>query len=320
MRMALVTPYLSVVVISWNQLPALRRLIPQLLDQNYAQESYELIVVDDGSTDGTHEWLASLNSDRFRVVTGTTNAGRSASRNRGIREAHGKVIVMIDGDHTVQTDFLAVHASRHRGEACVIVGKSVFDDHPDFRAMNYYLNHCGAIKLPTDRPIPGRYFVTGNCSVPRELLLQVGLFDERFSAWGGEDLDLGVRLVATGVPIYGEPRALAVHHHLRPLDDLLHNLFIYGRESIPLLIAKHPHLFKELNLDRSLRSPDNTSRFSASYRFLFRCLFLAPIYHSVRLVVKWLRRRRLPRFLFDYLHLRQYTLGYRAFLRNKKGS
>lgn len=314
------TPYLSVVVISWNQLAALRRLIPQLLNQDCEFETYELIVVDDGSTDGTRDWLAELKSDRICILAGRTNTGRSASRNRGIREARGDVIVMIDGDHTIQSSFLSIHALRHRNENCVIVGKSVFVDDPDYRALNHYLNHGGADKLSPNEPLPGRYFLTRNCSVPKDLLFQVGLFDEYFSAWGGEDLDLGVRLAATGVPIYGEPRALAVHHHLRPLDELLQNLFIYGRESIPLLVVKHPQLFAELNLDRSLQPPSHNPSHSALYRLLFRLLFAAPFYQALRLIVKLFRRRKLPRFVFDYLHLRQYTLGYIKYLQAKKGN
>ncbi len=310
-------PYLSVVVISWNQVDFLKRLVEQLLEQDYSRVHYEILVVDDGSTDGSREWLKSLAETSVRVIFGAANRGRSASRNAGIRAARGEIIVMIDGDHTVQRNFLSVHAERHQHERCVIIGKSDFVEHPEFRALNSYLNGGGATKRPAYAKLPGRYFLTRNCSAPRDLLMQVGMFDERFSAWGGEDLDLGVKLELTGVPIYGEPRALAIHHHLRPLNDLLQNLYIYGRDGIPVLLQRHPQLFRELNLHRTMPDPKlKTSR--VTFRHLFyRLTMLAPVYHSMRLFTDLFRRRLLPRAVFDYLHLRQYTRGYRAALRSK---
>jgi glycosyltransferase involved in cell wall biosynthesis len=307
-------PFLSVVVISWNQVGFLKRLVNQLIDQDCPRDRYEIIVVDDGSTDGSREWLRSLPAGAVRTIFGSGNRGRAASRNAGIRAARGDVVVMLDGDHTVERSFLAIHAERHTEERCVIVGKSNFVDHPDFRALNHYLNRGGADKLPSDAKLPGRYFLTRNCSVPRDLLMEVGLFDEGFSAWGGEDLDLGVRLESSGVPIYGEPRCPAIHHHLRPLNALLRNLFVYGRDCVPLLLDRHPQLFRELNLHRVLPEPGQGSKIS---QWIYRAVMLAPVYHSVRLTANLLRRRHLPRFVFDYLHLRQYSAGYRASLRSK---
>ncbi len=309
---------LSVVVISFNQADFLRRLVGQLLEQDYDPTACEIIVVDDGSTDGSREWLRSQRDPRVKPLFGEKDRGRSASRNTGIRAATGEIVVMIDGDHTVQRDFLAIHAARHARERCVVVGLSHFADHPDFRALNHYLNHGGASKRSPDAPLPGRYFLTRNCSVPRDLLHEIGLFDERFRAWGGEDLDLGVRLERSGVPIYGEPRALAVHHHLRPLNALLANLYIYGRYGIPVLLERHPQLFRELNLHQVFPAPDGLS-LSFLRRAALRLLMTAPVYYPLRATANLLRRHRLPRALFDYLHLRQYTRGYRHSLKAPRG-
>jgi glycosyltransferase involved in cell wall biosynthesis len=310
----------SVVVISWNQKAFLERLIGQLIDQDYSPDDYEIIVVDDGSTDGSREWLNLLSNERVKTVFGAENRGRSASRNAGIRAARGEIIVMIDGDHTVPRNYLSVLAERHAKEYCVIVGKSDFADNPESRALNTYLNRGGAAKLPVNERLPGRYFLTRSCSVPRDLLLKVGLFDEAFRSWGGEDLDLGIKLERTGVPIYGESRCRALHHHFRSLNDLMDVMFVYGRDSIPILLKRHPQLFRELNLHRALKDPFGKSQGNAVTRAMFRILMLAPIYEMIRAVANGLRRHRLPRVVFDYLHLRQYTRGYQATLRSIKGS
>ncbi|MBU0508476.1 glycosyltransferase [bacterium] len=311
-------PTLSVVVISWNQFAHIRRLVTELLDQDYETDRYEIIVVDDGSTDGTREWLRSVSNERIRPIFGDRHGGRAASRNRGIKVASGNIVVMIDGDHSVERDFLAIHASRHASERCVIVGKSEFEDHPDSRALNHYLNNGGAAKLSLGSRLPGRYFLTRNCSVPTDLLLEIGLFDERFNVWGGEDLDLGMRLEETATPIYGETRCLAVHHHLRPLHELLRNLLTYGKECLPLLLARHPRLFYELNLDRTFSLLNMRSRYSVFYRGAFRLLMYSPVCFVFRFLVVALRRHHLPRIVFDYLHLRQYTRGYMSYLATAK--
>ncbi|RPH96301.1 glycosyltransferase [candidate division KSB1 bacterium] len=307
---------LSVVVISWNQCRFLQRLVEQLIAQEFDKNRFDIIVVDDGSTDGSREWLGSCDPSRVRSILGKEDRGRAASRNAGILASNRDVIVMIDGDHTINPDFLFIHAERHERERCVIVGKSDFVDHPDYRALNHYLNNGGAVKLPRNAKLPGRYFLTRNCSVPRDLLLSIGLFDESFRRWGGEDLDLGVRLEKSGVPIYGEPRALAVHHHLRPLDALLEQLYDFGVDAVPLLLSKHPQLYSEMKLDRIVARPGERVLCGRSGIFyIYRCLLCAAIYHSIRGLALLFRRRRLPRILFDYLHFRQYALGYLSALR-----
>lgn len=306
---------LSVVLISWNHLDFLKRLISQMLDQDFDPADYEVIVVDDGSEDGTQEWLKQQTDSRIIVLLSQDKCGRSTSRNRGIRAARGKIIVMVDGDHTVNRDFLSLHAERHRQKHCAIVGKSDFVDHPDFVALNHYLNNGGAAKLPPDTPLPGRYFLTRNCSVPKSVLLQIGLFDDRYVVWGGEDLDIGARIEDAGVPLYGEPRALAIHHHLRPLNSLLSNLYEYGRLGIPYILERHPRMFRELNLDRLLANPYEKNRFPAFVRLCNRGLMLGPVYYLFRMIANILHRHRLPRWIFDYLHLRQYSSGYIASLK-----
>jgi glycosyltransferase involved in cell wall biosynthesis len=308
---------LSVVVISWNQCAALQRLIAQLLDQDFPASQYEIIIVDDGSSDGTREWLKEPHESRIRVILGEANRGRAASRNVGIKAAQSGIVVMIDGDHTIASDFLSRHAERHNKKCCAVVGRSQFAPADGYCAINTYLNGGGAAKLPPHAPLPGRYFLTRNCSVPRDILKSIGNFDERFTSWGGEDLDLGVKLQESGVPIYGEPRALAWHQHWRPLRMLLTNMEAYGRNAIPVLLEKHPQLFAELNLDHIL-TWHGQSRYAFAHRFFMRVLLWSPVYWVARTTAEVFKNHRLPRCVFDYLHFRAYARGFLNYLQTGK--
>jgi glycosyltransferase involved in cell wall biosynthesis len=303
---------LSVVVVSRNQKESLERLVTQLQKQDCTGENYEIIIVDDASSDGTRGWLLNCKDSRVKPLINQTCGGRAAARNLGILEATGELIVMIDGDHTIQPDFLRLHAEWHKTQTCAVIGKSLYEENSDNRALYHYLNGGGASKLPPGSPIPGRYFQSGNCSAPKSVLLNLGMFDERFTAWGGEDLDLGARIEDAGIPIFADRAMSAIHHHRRTLDDLLKNLFEYGARGIPLILSKHPRMFRELNLDRMLSNPFEPNRYARITRLLFRLLMTTPVYQLIRLKAKLFHQIRMPRLIFDYLHLRQYSSGYRA--------
>jgi glycosyltransferase involved in cell wall biosynthesis len=308
--MAVAAVTLSVVVVSRNQRESLERLVTQLLNQDCDSENCEIIIVDDESSDGTREWLMSCRDARIKPQINKICVGRAAARNQGIRAASGGLIVMIDGDHTIQSDFLRLHAAWHKTQTCAVIGKSLYEELPDNFALYHYLNGGGASKLPPESPLPGRYFQSGNCSIPKSVLINLGMFDERFTAWGGEDLDLGARIEDAGIPIFADRAMTAIHHHRRSLNDLLLNLYEYGARGIPIILSKHPRMFCELNLDRILPNPYEPNRFSPFTRAWFRLLMSAPVYQLILLKAKILRRIRLPRILFDYLHLRQYGRGF----------
>lgn len=300
----------SVVVISFNQFEFIKRLVLQLLEQDFQPNDYEILVVECCSNDGTSDWLASQADPRVRPILLDRVCNRSAGRNQGILASRGDIVVMIDGDHTIERDFLSRHFLAHQRGVCAVVGKSDFASNPDFEAINHYLNNGGAAKLDRRSKLPGRYFLTRNCSVPKQVLIAIGLFDESFDQWGGEDLDLGVRIERAGIPIYGEPDAIAIHHHFRSIEAVLKNVEAYGFGSIPILLRKHPQLFRELNLDRLFSNPFEEDRCSRLTRFAYRMVFSSIIYRVVRRLSVLLSKTRQPRFILDYLHLRQYATGF----------
>jgi hypothetical protein len=89
-------PTVSVIIPTYNRVDILPRAVESVLDQQYAD--FELLVVDDGSTDGTVSMLESYDDPRLRVISHETNEGASAARNTGIRRANGEFVAFLDSD------------------------------------------------------------------------------------------------------------------------------------------------------------------------------------------------------------------------------
>ena len=153
-------------------------------------------------------------------------------------------------------------------------------------------------------PVPYKCFVTGNSSVRRERLLGVGLFDEEFREYGGEDLELGYRLHLDGATFHYDPEALSLHHHLRSLDQVCRLMYRYGATGLPVLLRKHPSLAPVLRLDFL-----DAARLSPR-RLLLRLALLPAAHAAVRSLVGLGMRYRMPSICFDYLWWYNRTRGY----------
>lgn len=299
-------PSLSVVIPTYDEPQRLDAALRSLAVQDYPVRGMEIIVVDDASPQFDPEPLAAaVHPFRLKLIRNKANQGRARSRNAGLRNANGELILFLDSDMTVEPDFLRVHASLHknRGET-VIVGNIRFGPQVPHNRMTRYIESRGVQQLAEGEPVPFKCFVTGNSSMRHDLLLQAGLFDEDFTAYGGEDLELGYRLHQRGAVFRYAPDALSWHHHLRSLDQLNQLMYTYGRNSLPLLMQKHPELAGLLRLDFL-----QASRYAPGRLLL--CLALSSaVYQPVRFLTRYGLKRYIPDLFFSYLWWRNRTRGF----------
>lgn len=195
---------------------SLRATIPSSLD-------YEIILVDDGSTDGTRPWLSTLASP-FRVVLNEHNLGYAGANNRGAAVATGELLVLLNNDLVLTSHWLEPMLALHRklGARAGVIGNVQ-------RAVaTSVVDHSGIVinlkaKPEHDTRLPPRWLrwlrphrravaVTGACALVERLLWnELGGFDEGF-ANGGEDVDFCLRVRQRGRINAVALRSIILHH------------------------------------------------------------------------------------------------------------
>ena len=210
---------LSVVVPTYNRVDTLRVVLPSLLDQTLASDRFEIVIADSRSVDGTAAYVtdfAAAAPSRVRYIPGDY-AGRAAARNAGIAAARAPLVLFTDADIIASRDLLEQHVQAHdaAGDAriavvgCELQVKSL----DDYRMQRDQPATRRPLHPNSRRSLSWLYFLTGNASVGRDDLLAVGGFDEDFTGYGHEDLELGYRLAKAAVELRYNPNAINYHWH-----------------------------------------------------------------------------------------------------------
>lgn len=236
--------FFSVVIPTYNRLPILQKCLLALENQDLTDQkvsNYEIIVVDDGSTDGTLDWICDNFSLLPHVKTFTQNHGGAASaRNLGIDNANGDWIIFIDSDLVVTSVFLQSHANalvkemEIQGNDCLFTYGAVINtcnfDNPT--SENYKITDYSAA-----------YFATGNVAIAKKWLKKAGMFDTSFQQYGWEDLELGVRLKKLNLKLVKCPLAVGYHWHpafkLDDIPQLIEKEIERGKMGV-VFYQKHP--------------------------------------------------------------------------------
>ncbi len=216
-------PHLSVIIPTYNNRAALARTLPPLLAQDFPADQFEIIVLDDGSTDGTREMVTSLTAPVPVHYHWQPNRGRSAARNAGARLARGRILLFLDSDILAGPELLGRHYryyERHDGPIGV-QGRTLI--HPDSKTTLFMRTRELTPDLTQRRrhDLSPYQLVTRNLSMRTEDLWAAGGFDETFVGYGWEDIDLGLRLRARGVRFFYDPETVGYDCDARTLDQTL---------------------------------------------------------------------------------------------------
>ncbi len=296
-------PAASVITAHRGRPDLLERLRACLAAQSFGSGNFEWIPVDDASPGGPPAWMTGDGVDEpwIRPIIAKKHRGRAGARNMALKKARGGVIALVDADMEPNPVWLEMLVRGVRETGAVIVGR--WYPHPALprTAFLEYLHSRGAAKCEPGCAIPGKYFTSANSALPRSWLEQCGGFDERFRGWGGEDLELGLRLEEMGARFLYEPRAWAWHLHQRSWADIERNYLRYGREVVPELLRRYPEAERLLSLD-ALRPPcEKCGPGEAFRRATVQLLNRGELYGLFRFLTNLAPRFPWPDMVFDFM-------------------
>lgn len=232
----------TVILPTYNRLDQLKSVLTGLEKQTYPTENFEVIVISDGSTDGTYEYLQTLQTSLQLNPIQQQNGGAASARNTGISQAKSEMILFIDDDVVPAPGLIQEHARIHEDsdDNIVVIGPmltpSDYDMHPwvvweqEMLYKQYHAMQAGEYQ-PT-----ARQFYTGNTSLTRACLEVSGGFDTRFRR--AEDVELAYRLSDQGVGFVFAPDAIGYHYADRSFKSWFAIPYDYGRNDVVFALEK----------------------------------------------------------------------------------
>ena len=244
---------LTVIIPTKNRAAKVAATLECLCRQTLGAQSFEVVVVDNGSSDSTEEVLAQFGK-RFSAwqVVRESRPGAAAARNRGVEASSGKILLFLDDDILADPWLLEEHLKSHRcfPDSCVLGFvrlpwsnssrkhsslEQCLLDHPEL---------LQSFDFPDPENVPFLHSYTCNLSLARSLFEKVGGFDEAFTSAAFEDVDFGYRLNLLGYHIVHNPRASAIHDFSLSFSGFAQKRRQAGF-ALGYLLEKHAELFPQ---------------------------------------------------------------------------
>jgi GT2 family glycosyltransferase len=295
---------ISVIIPTYNRKGVLRKTLEMLQYQTLPPDRFEVILVDDGSSDGTPEMVAALEPSYRLEMHDQANHGAAAARNLGAREARGEILLFLDSDMLASKELLASHLAKHCSSGrSLVVGPREELDHGTNAPFS---KSSGALEKDyrfKSSELTFQEAFTCNLSVKSSCWSVLEGFDERFPASGYEDIDFAYRAAQAGFSIIPCPEARALHNHPLTFKQQCDQARNYHR-SAALLFRKHPELRGQIIHLRD-KEPVNWKEDTAALiirKLVRRLLSLKPVLHvlivTFNVFQNFLASRRLLEWIY----------------------
>jgi glycosyltransferase involved in cell wall biosynthesis len=272
----------SIVIPTYERMDVLPEVLAAVEDQADAP-AFEVVVVDDGSGDGTGEWLRNRTFKVPARIVSQPNQGPAAARNLGVRAARGRRVAFLGDDTVPSAGWLASHARAHRErpEAAVLAVIGYTGWHPRMRLTPFlrYVNEYGLqfgyalIDDPED--VPFNFLYTSNLSLPRSALLDEP-FDLGFPYPAWEDIELSYRMKKKDLRLIYVPEARVAHDHPTDLERFARRQEKAGYCAV-VFYQRHPELGPFLGVGAEGPPPPPSARRQRWLEKLARALQYTPL-------------------------------------------
>jgi glycosyltransferase involved in cell wall biosynthesis len=254
---------IDIVVPCYNVENVIGSCIESLLDQTIPLKEYHCIFINDYSSDNTQNVLQKYKSTKnITIINQEKNLGLAAARNAGIKKGCSELVALLDGDMTVEKDWLESLSKYFTKNIIAVMGDNIPPKNLSLNPVEkYYFGRLrGARQYDDNENIPLQYMLFGNAMIKREALEESGLFDEKINRYGGEDTDLSAKLwnIYPDSFVFSK-KSNSTHHHRRNLDEFCKSMEIYGSQNLHTLIRRYP---------------EHKSKFAADYISTLKGYFL----------------------------------------------
>lgn len=231
-------PYLSVIICTYNRDKYIYNLLKSIAENTLSKAKYEIVLVNNNSTDATemecNRFCADYDDVVFRYFI-ETNQGLSYARNRGIQEAKGKVVVYVDDDATINKEYLQTYYDFFEKDNKVeAAGGPIFPVYETVEPkwMSHYTRQLITGKLYMGNVVKeftkGAFPGGGNAAYRKSVFDKVGLFNvdlgrKGTSLIGAEEKDLFDKMTAQGIKFFYLPKAIL--YHIIPASKLTEEHF-----------------------------------------------------------------------------------------------
>ena len=257
-------PIISLIVPTFNRLPILKKCLTALEAQTFPAKHFEVIVIDDGSSDGTEAMMQQYHP-RFRLqYLRQANSGTGAARRNGLALANGEYLLLMNDDTICDPDLLEQHMRVQRdlvSERWAVLGNFEYPAEAHRRAFTHFLRTSSfmfpQIDMEAGFPYPYSHFITCNLTIRRQAVVEAGSFDSTYKL--SEDTELGIRLFEMGYGVLYHPAAHAWHDHLPyAVGNLIRRARVYGADYF-YMFRRHPRVVREWAMPVNLTGMDGNA-------------------------------------------------------------
>lgn len=236
----------SVIIPTYNRKDMLRESLASLCYQTCPAAEYEVVIADDGSTDGTGTMIEQWRAACTIIYDWKENSGVNAARNRGALLARGPILLFLDDDMIADPGLLEAHVATHRRFSDVLVKGRVewtpLGEPTTFAAIMLAGSDL-EMELNEEAYIPFDRVFAGHFSIEKANFLKVGLWDEAWNLYGFRDRDFMYRAHKAGFRMVYNPHALTFHRdHVTRLEQHCRRSRQAAWTAATLLFTKHPEL------------------------------------------------------------------------------
>lgn len=243
---------ISAVICTYNRAPLLRQALGALCSQTIGVDQFEVIVIDDGSSDETRQTVEQFSSLLNVRYAWQANSGLASGKNHGLFLSRAPIVAFLDDDDVLDSRCLEEHCRTHERFPLpnyAVLGYTGLGREPSRSPLMHYVTEVGCQlfyypHLTSGAVLDFSYFWGGRTSCKRAFLLEHGVFNPVFR-FGAEDIELGFRLDKVGLQVVYNSAAISYMIRSLTFDDYCRRCYMQGRSN---------WVFSQLHPDRKVQS------------------------------------------------------------------